>query len=85
MSKLLSLLADEYSQKDIEGIINTLEMMQVVQRNPYDRSSYRFAVELYWHYFRVTPSNYTRVEETPVNFKEGKNASALQQGDYDDF
>lgn len=85
LSKLLSLLTDEFSQRDIESIVNTLEMMQVVQRNPYDRLSYRFAVELYWHYFRVSPSNYERAEEAPVKFKEGKNQFDAQQDNYDDF
>lgn len=85
LNKLLGLLCNDFSQKDIESIINTLEMMQVVQRNPYDRLSYRFAVELYWHYFRVSPSNFDRVDEIPVKFKEGKVQTDFQQDDYDDF
>ncbi len=72
LSRLITLLSDELTQKDIESIINTLEKLQIVQRNPFDRYSYRFAVELYWHYFRVTPSNRERCPETPVVFIEGK-------------
>ena len=69
---LLELLSDEFPQKELESIINSLERLQVIQRNPFDRYSFRFAVELYWHYFRVSPSNHIRCAETPVIFKEGK-------------
>ena len=85
LNKLSELLCNEFSQKDIESYINTLEMMQFVQRNPYDRLSYRFAVELYWHYFRVSPSNFERVDEIPVKFKEGREDVDYQQEDYDNF
>ena len=82
LSELLNLLACDFSQRDIESIINTLEMMQVVQRNPYDRSSYRFAVELYWHYFRVSPSNYERTVEATFKFVEGEDLDDEQTDGY---
>ncbi len=72
IAKLVDLLSDEFSQKEIESITNTLERLQILQRNPFDRYSYRFAVELYWHYFRVTPSNLARCAEIPLIFSEGK-------------
>ena len=68
--KLLEALAEEFTQKDIEGIINTLERMQFVEKNPYESTSYRFAVQLYWSYFRKKPSNFDRVAEIPIEFLE---------------
>ena len=85
ITKLITILSDSFSQKDIEEIVNTLERMQVLQRNPLDRYSYRFAVELYWHYFRVYPSNRNRCEEIPLIFKEErKKINTLFDGDYFD-
>ena len=81
ISELLELLSSDFSQRDIETIVSTLEMMQILQRNPFDRYSYRFAVELYWHYFRVSPSNHERCAEIPVIFKEGK---IQQNNQFDD-
>ena len=72
ISELLKLLSNDFTQRDIETILSALEMMQILQRNPFDRCCYRFAIELYWHYFRVSPSKYERCAETPVYFKECK-------------
>ncbi len=72
ISQLLELLSNDFSQRDVETITTTLERMQILERNPFDRYAYRFAVELYWHYFRGTPSNYERCAEIPVIFKEKK-------------
>ena len=81
ISELLELLSNDFCQRDIETIVTRLERMQILQRNPFDRYSYRFAVELYWHYFRVSPSNYERCAEIPVIFKEGK---IQQNNQFDD-
>lgn len=70
VSKLLDILSGEFTQKDIEGIINILERMQFIEKNPYDGNSCRFAVQLYWYYFRKNPSNFDRVPEIPVEFKK---------------
>ncbi len=84
IAKLITLLSDSFSQKDIEEIVNTLERMQVLARNPLDRYSYRFAVELYWHYFRACPSNRIRCDETPLIFKEEKkNINAPYDDDFE--
>ena len=73
ISDILELLSGEFCQRDIENIAITLERMQILERNPFDKYSYRFAVELYWHYFRVSPSNRARREEIPVIFKVRQN------------
>ncbi|MBO7218320.1 MAG: ATP-binding protein, partial [Clostridia bacterium] len=86
VAQLLEVLSDEFSQRNVESIVNTLVKMQILQRNPFDRYSYRFAVELYWHYFRVSESNYKRREEVPIIFREVKvNTSNPFNDDYFDI
>lgn len=83
LGKLMQILSGEFSQKDIETIIGTLERMNLVTRNLYDRYSYRFAVELYWHYFRVYPSNYERVPDISSVFKKCK--ATFENQEYENY
>lgn len=71
-ARIAEQLEGEISQSDIEAVLTSLVNLQMIERNPYDRNAYRFAVEVYWYYFRVRPSKFDRVPETLRIFKEQK-------------
>ncbi len=81
VSQLLELLSDKFSQSEIESILTTLVKMQILERNPFDRYSYRFEVELYWYYFRTLPSDFERRAEIPIKFDEVKAQQPTQNNE----
>ena len=81
LPRLMEVLAGDFSQREVESIMNTLEGLQILQRNPYDRYSYKFELEVYWHHFRAEPSNYYRVDEIPSRFKEERDLSTREHND----
>ena len=84
VKQILDVLSENLSQSDVENCLHALERLHIITRNSLERYSYRFATELYWHYFRVSPSNYKRCDERAVIFKEKKQYTSQYDDDYFD-
>ena len=68
VDRIAELLADRLTARDVDITLGNLVSLQLLQRNPSDRRACRFAVTLYWYYFRQTASDFARVKESPQMF-----------------
>ncbi len=69
--------AGVYSRKEIERMANMLTNFKILAKTPYnDNNSYRFAIELYWHFHSAKETDYVKAAATPEEFYISYNPEA---------
>ncbi|MBR5479327.1 MAG: ATP-binding protein [Clostridia bacterium] len=68
LDNLVERFGDKYSRSQIERAVNTLISFKILVRHPHKPNLYRFAVELYWHFFGAQESDEAKLPPIPESF-----------------